>query len=104
MTGLKLSFYSYQLQFKFPFRIAHGLRTHTDVVYVKLEHEGFTAWGEAALPPYLPETQKSVIEFLTAFSASLSSASVDEWFEQLQPEAQNMSAKAALDIALWHLK
>jgi L-alanine-DL-glutamate epimerase-like enolase superfamily enzyme len=101
---LHLSLHPYQLQFKFPFRIAHGLRTHTDVVYVKLENEGFTAWGEAALPPYLPETQKSVTEFLTDFSASLSNQSIDVWFEKLQPESKNLSAKAALDMALWNLK
>ena len=51
---LKLSLHPYQLKFKFPFRIAHGVRSHTDVVYVKLEHEEFTGWGEATLPPYLP--------------------------------------------------
>lgn len=103
-SDMKISSYPYQLQFKFPFRIAHGLRTHTDVVYVKLEHEGFTAWGEAALPPYLPETQKSVVEFLTTFSKSLSSNSVDDWFQKLKHESENMSAKAALDMALWNLK
>ena len=101
---MKLSLYPYQLQFKFPFRIAHGLRTHTNVVYVKLEHEGFGAWGEATLPPYLPETQKSVVQFLTSFSRSVSSNSIDDWFGELQPESENMSAKAALDMALWSLK
>ncbi len=104
MSAFKLSLFPYQLRFKFPFRIAHGLRTHTHVVYVKLEHEGFTAWGEAALPPYLPETQKSVVEFLEAFSKSISSNSVDDWFEMLKPESENLSAKAALDMALWSLK
>jgi L-alanine-DL-glutamate epimerase-like enolase superfamily enzyme len=101
---LHLSLHPYQLQFKFPFRISHGLRTLTDAVYVKLEHEGLVGWGEAALPPYLPETQKSVIEFLTTFSASLSSNSLDDWFEKLEPESKNMCAKAALDMALWDLK
>ena len=67
---MKLSFYPYQLKFKHPFSIAHGTRSTTDVVYVKLQHEGFIAWGEAALPPYLTETQKSVIEFLEAFGKS----------------------------------
>lgn len=101
---MKLSLYPYQLQFKFPFRIAHGVRTHTDVVYVKLEHEGFTALGEATLPPYLPETQKTVSEFLSAFSKNISSNSIGDWFEKLKPIETNMSAKAALDMALWNLK
>lgn len=101
---MKLSLYPYLLQFKFPFRIAHGVRTHTEVVYVKLEHEDFTAWGEATLPPYLPETQKSVSEFLLEFSKNISSKTVNDWFEKLNPIQTNLSAKAALDIALWNLK
>lgn len=101
---MKLSLYPYQLQFKFPFRIAHGVRTHTDVVYVKLEHENFTSWGEATLPPYLPETQKSVSEFLLEFSKNIFSNAVNDWFEKLNPVQTNLSAKAALDMALWNLK
>ncbi len=80
------------------------MRTHTNVVYVKLEHEGFTGWGEATLPPYLPETQKSVSEFLREFNKSISSNTIDDWFEKLKPVQTNMSAKAALDMALWNLK
>ena len=101
---MKLSLHPYQLQFKFPFRIAHGVRSHTDVVYVKLEHEGLTGWGEATLPPYLPETQKSVTEFLLAFSKNISSNSIDDWFDELKKVQTNMSAKATLDMALWNLK
>ena len=101
---MKLSLYPYQLQFKFPFRIAHGVRTHTDVVYLKLEHQGYTGWGEATLPPYLPETQTSVIEFLTEFSKDVLFNSIDDWFGKLQPVNTNLSAKAALDMALWSLK
>ena len=80
------------------------MRTHTNVVYVKIEHEGFTGWGEATLPPYLPETQKTVVQFLTDFSKSVSSASIDDWIAKLQPVNHNLSAKAALDMALWNLK
>lgn len=101
---MKLSFHPYQLQFKYPFRIAHGVRTYTDVVYVKLEHEGFTAWGETALPPYLTETIKSVTDFVVSFKKNLSDNSIDEWFEKLDSVNDNMSAKAALDMALWSLK
>ncbi len=101
---MQLSLYPFQLQYKFPFRIAHGMRTHTDIVYVKLEHEGHVAWGEAALPPYLPETQRSVIEFLNNFQQSFSFNSVEDWFDKLKGERHNMAAKAALDMALWQLK
>lgn len=101
---MKLSLYPYQLQFKYPFRIAHGMRTHTDVVYVKLEHEGHTAWGEATLPPYLPETQKTVLQFLNDFTKVVSGTNdINYWFEELNKVEDNLSAKAALDIALWDL-
>ncbi|HLP52443.1 MAG TPA: dipeptide epimerase [Chitinophagales bacterium] len=101
---MMLSLFPYHLQFKYPFRIAHGLRTGTDVVYVKLEHEGFTSWGEATLPPYLPETQKSVTEFLKLFSKQVSTTAIEDWFEKLSAVETDMSAKAALDMALWSLK
>ncbi len=101
---MRLSLYPYQLKFKFPFRITHGIRTHTDVVYVKLQHQNLVAWGEAALPPYLNETQKSVAEFLTDFTKDISSDSIEAWFEKLIPVETNLSAKAALDMALWSLK
>lgn len=80
------------------------MRTGTDVVYVKLEHEGFTAWGEATLPPYLPETQNSVMEFLTQFSKHAGDAGIETWFEKLGTVETDMSAKAALDMALWDMK
>lgn len=101
---LKLTTYPYQLQFKFPFRISHGVRRYTNVVFVKLELNGLIAWGEAALPPYLPETTQSVIDFLEAFSKSQSNHNIENWLEELSKEQVNMSAKAALEMALWSLK
>lgn len=101
---MNLSLIPYQLQFKYPFKIAHGTRTHTDVVYVKLEHEGLTAWGEATLPPYLPETQQSVINFLTAFTKPLLNQPIEDWVEALNKVNNNLSAKAALDMALWDMR
>jgi L-alanine-DL-glutamate epimerase-like enolase superfamily enzyme len=80
------------------------MRTGTDVVYIKMEHEGFTAWGEATLPPYLPETQNSVMEFLTKFSKHAGDAGIEAWFEKLGTVETDMSAKAALDMALWDMK
>lgn len=57
----------FQLKFKKPFHIAHGVRTHTDTVYVKYTHQHITGWGEAALPPYLIENIASVIGFVENF-------------------------------------
>ncbi len=96
--------YPFQLQYKFPFHIAHGRRTHTAVVFVKLTYEGAEVWGEAALPPYLPETQESVVAFIEQFAKRMHGALPEEWHDALQKEEENMPARAALDMALWQLK
>lgn len=102
---MQFSFYPFKLQFKFPFAIAHGTRTHTEVVYVKIEHEGLTGWGEAALPPYLTETPQTVMQFLKRYTSAIASLSVDEAISYTQQIAEkNYPAIAALDIALWDIK
>lgn len=102
---MKLSYAPYSLQFKHPFGIAHGTRTHTPAVYVKLEKKGTFGYGEAALPPYLPETQESVIAFLKKVAPVLEN---DDTLEELIKnvgaiEPGNNAAKAAIDIALYDL-
>ncbi|MCW5907245.1 MAG: dipeptide epimerase [Chitinophagales bacterium] len=95
----------YQLKFKYPFRIAHGERTHTNVVYVLLQHNHFTAYGEAALPPYLPETQDSVIAFVHDFANAVGEFGIDDCLNELRHfRTGNMAARAAIDMALWNLK
>ncbi len=105
---MKLIYVPYSLEFKHPFGLAHGSRTHTDVVYVKLESDGFFGYGEAALPPYLGETQTSVIAFLLSAKEILKNFSLPFFIEEvitvinsLVPE--NNAAKAAIDIALHDL-
>ena len=105
---LNLSFAPYSLEFKHPFGLAHGSRTHTDVVYVKLESEGFYGYGEAALPPYLGETQSSVIDFLKKAADVLKKMDVPFSIPEIIPvidsiAKNNTAAKAALDIALHDL-
>ena len=107
MSTLKLGLFPYQLRFKHPFKISHGIRETTDVVYVRLTHDGFTAWGEATLPPYLPETQKTVIDFLSGLDISGIQFPLNpiQVFKDVDAKhSGNFSAKAALDMALWHLK
>lgn len=101
---INASVYIHQLKFRFPFRIAHGVRETTDVVYVKLEYNGYTAWGEAALPPYLGHTTKDVSEAVKFFAEAKRELSLDEWHSALQQCVSNMPARAALDMAWWQLK
>ena len=96
------------IHFKHPFKIAHGTRTSTSIVFLQLHHNGLIGYGEASLPPYLPETQNSVISFFEKAKALLESISdlneIDLLIEQIQiMQENNTAAKAAIDIALHDL-
>ena len=64
---MTFSISNFFLEFKTPFAIAHGTRTGTDLVFLKLEHEGVLAYGEASLPPYLVDTQVTVKKFIESY-------------------------------------
>lgn len=75
-----------------------------------MEENGITGFGEAALPPYLPETSETVCAFFSALQKVLSvkNRSLSEGItpfmdlvNNLQPA--NFAAKAAVDIALHDL-
>jgi L-Ala-D/L-Glu epimerase len=105
---MKLSYCPYSLQFKHPFGLAYGSRTKTDVVFIKLEQDGFTGYGESSLPPYLGETQESVIKFIEQARDIVESAGLHSDISQLVSEIDELSennnaAKAGLDIALHDL-
>lgn len=102
---MKLSYVPYSLQFIQPFGLSYGTRTKTDVVFTKIECDGITGYGESSLPPYLGETQESVISFLNKAvnilsNHSLSSDPVEILNEIDQLDVNNNAAKAGIDIAL----
>ena len=103
---MKLSYYFYSLQLIHPFGIAGNTRTHTPIVLVKLTYENFVGYGEASLPPYLKETQETVISFLrkvdlSLFKNPLDIISILTYVDGIEKE--NTAAKAAIDIALHDL-
>ena len=76
------------------------------VVLTRIECEGVAGYGEASLPPYLGETQASVIQFLRKVDLSAFSRpeNIDELLEYVDTIAPgNTAAKAAVDIALHDL-
>ncbi|SDS31878.1 dipeptide epimerase [Opitutus sp. GAS368] len=100
---MRLRHYPYTLELAHAFTIATSSRTTTPAVLVELEHDGITGYGEAAMPPYLGESQESAARFLNLFDA----AAVTDPFklEEILPRIDalapgNTAAKAALDIAL----
>lgn len=103
---MKLTYISYDLLFKKPFAIAHGVRTHTEAVFVELHHNNFTGYGEAAFPPYLIENRKSAIQFFQKLNLEQFN-SIDELDKILDyvfaMDENNFAAKAAIDMALHDL-
>jgi L-alanine-DL-glutamate epimerase-like enolase superfamily enzyme len=101
-----LRYYPYQLKFRYPFAIAAGKREFTAVVYVELEHDGLTGYGEAALPDYLSETQTTVIEFLQKIDTKQFTGlpGIENSLDYIFSVAPgNFAAKAAMDMALHDL-
>jgi L-alanine-DL-glutamate epimerase-like enolase superfamily enzyme len=105
---LKLTVHPYFLKFIHPFALAHGTRKGTDLAFVKLEHEGITAYGEASLPPYLSETVDSVRRWVLSQEESILDLLASNPFEyknKVRYSKENTAASAALQSAIinWHL-
>jgi L-alanine-DL-glutamate epimerase-like enolase superfamily enzyme len=103
---LKLAYRPYDLQLRHVFTIANSSRTTTPVVLTEITYDGLTGYGEASLPPYLGETQASVIEFLKkvdlgAFNSPFELEDILEYVDRIAEN--NTAAKAAIDIALHDL-
>jgi L-alanine-DL-glutamate epimerase-like enolase superfamily enzyme len=104
---LKLSFKPYTLELKHAFNVAVYSRTTTPVVLTQVEYtEGKTkvvGYGEASMPPYLGETQESVMKFLSQvdlgkYENPFDLETILSDADALMPD--NTAAKASLDIAL----
>lgn len=105
-SPLKLTFKPYDLQLKHVFTLAGNSRTTTPVILTQLSCDGFTGYGEASLPPYLEETQESVMNFLNSldlgqFHDPFLFEDIMEYVFNAAPG--NYAAKAAVDIALHDL-
>lgn len=105
---MNIKLHPYRLEFVFPFRIAHGTRTHTDAIFVELESNGITAFGEATFPPYLPYTIAVAKESLSKLDLkgliSTTGMVIDPRHSLLPYQNMEPPALAALDMALWLLK
>lgn len=106
MSKFKLKYYPYELELKHTFTIATHSRKSTPVMIVELEYDGIVGYGEASMPPYLGETQKSAAEFfslidLSQFEDPLELEANLSYVDFIQPG--NNAAKAAIDIAFHDL-
>lgn len=99
------------LELRHPFRLATGMRTHTNVVLTELRHGDHVGCGEAAMPPYYGENQETAGAFLAKAAALLAEAAMPLSLENIGALLRevdalapgNHAAKAAVDIALHDL-
>ena len=102
---MHLRFAPYTLELKHAFGIAASTRTSTPAMLVEVDRDGVVGHGEAAMPPYLDESQATATAFF-ARARPLLAACVDPFqLEENLPAIDalapgNTAAKAALDIAL----
>jgi L-alanine-DL-glutamate epimerase-like enolase superfamily enzyme len=106
-TGkMKLSFRPYDLRMKHTFTVSGSSRITTPVVLTEIGFEGLTGYGEASVPPYLGESQESVMSFLKRVDLGKFNDPflVDEILTYIDSlEEGNSAAKASVDIALHDL-
>jgi len=103
---LMLSWIPFDAQLTHPFTISSFTRTTTPIVLTELTWDGYTGYGEAAMPPYLGENQASVMEFLkkidlSQFDSPFRIQDILAYVDSLA--INNTAAKAAVDIALHDL-
>jgi L-alanine-DL-glutamate epimerase-like enolase superfamily enzyme len=102
---MQLRHQPYTLELRHAFTTATMSRTTTPAMLVELEHDGVIGHGEAAMPPYLGESQASATAFFALAAPLLEKISDPFLLEDLLPALDalapgNPAAKAALDIAL----
>lgn len=101
-----LSYRAFDAQLKHPFTVSGHTRTTTPIVLTEITFDGVTGYGEAAMPPYLGESQASVIAFLEKVNLKQFSNpfELDDILTYVDTIAiNNTAAKASVDIALHDL-
>jgi L-alanine-DL-glutamate epimerase-like enolase superfamily enzyme len=102
---MKLRCQPYTLELRHAFTTATMSRTSTPAMLVEIEHDGVVGHGEAAMPPYLGESQESAAAFFAQAAPFLETVSDPFQLEEILPAVDalapgNTAAKAAIDIAL----
>ena len=101
-----LRYRPYTLEMKHVFTVAAFSRNTSPVVLTELEYDGVVGYGEASMPPYLGESQESVISFfnkidLSTYSSPFQTEDILQYIDDIQE--QHTAAKACIDIALHDL-
>ncbi|MFZ4262378.1 dipeptide epimerase [Sphingobacterium sp. HJSM2_6] len=106
MGAFTLRYKPYTLELRHVFTVASFSRNTTPGLLLELEYEGLVGYGEASMPPYLGESQESVIQFLrkidlSRFKSPFETADILHAIDEV--DLKNTAAKASIDIALHDL-
>ena len=104
----QLTYEPFTGELRHAFGISTNTRTTTPIVLTRITLGEHTGYGEAALPPYLKETQESVCAFLKLAQPIINGCSeplnMDSIMQVVNALASgNHAAKASIDIALHDL-
>jgi len=104
--SMQLTYNTFEAKLAHPFTVSGYTRTTTPIVLTEITYDGVTGFGEASMPPYLGESQASVIAFLEKVKLEQfkSPFELDDILTYVDKIAiNNTAAKASIDIALHDL-
>ncbi len=101
---MNLRYHAFDLELKHTFTIARGSQDVSRVVFIELEHDGITGYGEASPSERFNETPDSVIEYIKRIDIEKISNLFNiernvAYLESLS--SKDYSARAAIDIAMY---
>lgn len=104
---MKLTYYTYNLKFRYPFTISRGTKTHQPTLIVALEHLGRVGYGEAPAITYYNITVDQMVADLERKKRMVEGFALTEpgrWWHYLHHLfPTNPFLVCALDIAGWDL-
>jgi L-alanine-DL-glutamate epimerase-like enolase superfamily enzyme len=104
---MKVKSHIFSLKSKYPFRIAHGVRTETQTYILELHDGEFTGYGEATPVPYYGITPEAMDDLLNQHRTAIEKFSwshPSEFWNYLNPLiGHNHFLQCALDIAAYDL-
>ena len=104
---MKLSLVPFDFEYHVPFQISREKRTHQEALFVALEYDGLTGWGEITTNSYYKVLRSNVVKLLEANRASIEKISIDHpqnlYAEWLNLFPEDPFIRCALDTACWDL-
>ena len=103
---MKINYYKVPLKKRFPLAISRGVRSHSDNLFVSIEKEGITGWGEAAPGDSegasSPEEVQQQLEHFIA--SGIEGLSITGCYDRARAIGIAPCAYVALDTAFWDWK